>query len=109
MYSAAGFTAATALCNNLVHFSPAAYAHLIPADELNYNDITEGNKDLIPEIQNRSPLEPHNTSTALLPYLDIIDIPPPPPSEWLNMTFQDEDSPTEDQQAESQTPSPQIL
>ena len=85
LYSAAGFTAATALCNNLIRFSPAAYAHLIPADELNYNELTEGNEDLMPELQNGSPLELHNTSTALLPYLDITDTPPLPPPEWLNI------------------------
>jgi hypothetical protein len=109
LYTAAGFTAATALCNNLIHYSPAAYAHLIPSEEFNFKELTEGDEDMIPELQNGSPLEPHNTSTALLPNLDNTDTSTSSPSEWLNMNFQDEASPPEDQQAESQPPSPQNL
>jgi hypothetical protein len=64
-----------------------------------------------PELQNESPLEPHNTSNSLLPNLDNTDTftSTSSPSEWLNMNFQDEALPPEDQEAESQLPSPQNL
>ena len=78
LYTAAGFTAANALCNSLIHFSPAAYAHLIPAGELSYNELTEEYEDMIPELKKGSPLELHNTSPALLPRLDNTDITPFP-------------------------------
>jgi hypothetical protein len=111
IYTAAGFTAASALCNNLIHYSSAAYSHLIPSEEFNYKELTEGDEELIPELQNGSLLEPHNTSNALLPNLDNTDTSTSTssPSEWLNMNFQDEASPPEEQQAEFQPPSPQNL
>jgi GAG-pre-integrase domain len=109
LYSAAGLTAATALCNQLIHFSPAAYAHLIPTEELDTHEQAICNEDTFPELQNGSPLELHNTSTKLLPSLDNSETLQSPPSEWLNMNFMDETSPLKDQQMESQTTSTQDL
>jgi hypothetical protein len=109
LYSAAGLTAATALCNQLIHFSPAAYAPLIPRGELDTHEQDVCNEDTFPELQNGSPLELHNTSTNLLPSLDNSETLQSPPSEWLNMNFMDETSPSKIQRMESQTTSTQDL
>jgi hypothetical protein len=109
LYSAAGLTAATALCNQLIHFSPAAYAPLIPREEVDTHEQDVCNEDTFPELQNGSPLELHNTSTNLLPSLDNSETLQSPPSEWLNMNFMDETSPSKIQRMESQTTSTQDL
>ena len=102
LYTAAGFTAATALCKDLVSFTPAAYAHLIPAEEHELEEHPEG-KD-----------ETDTTMEPDLRYSDTSDPSPPledlpgTPHEWLNLHFQDKPVMIEEEST-YQAPSPQAL
>ena len=83
LYTAAGFTAATALCKDLINFTPAAYAHLIPSEERGFPDLHEaeevGSTALEPD------LEMPTSSSPLLPQETYHDPEAITPSEWLRM------------------------
>jgi len=110
LYTAAGFTAATALCKDLIHFTPAAYAHLIPSEErgfLESHEAEEGGN--IRNTELKSDLEMPTTSSPLLPEETYHDTEATTPSEWLRMQFQDKSSLIENEPEPYQAPSPQAL
>jgi hypothetical protein len=68
LYTAAGFTVATALCKDLISFTPAAYAHLISSEERVFFEPQKAEEVENTRLTDLEPdLEMPTTSSPLLP------------------------------------------
>jgi hypothetical protein len=101
--TATRFTVLTTLCNDLINFTPAAYARLIPSGEGEFLE-----PKMSEEVENTrlTDLEPNLLLPPVVKELIIISATTTPP-EWLKIQFQDPSSLIEGEP--EQTSSPQAL
>jgi hypothetical protein len=90
LYTAAGFTVATALCKDLINFTPPAYSHLIPSEEREFLQPQKAEEVENTRLTDLEPdLEMPTTSSPFLPEGAENHAATTIPPEWLEMQFQD--------------------